>query len=124
MVMHPKWGTMIVGETCCDKLTQSTIGTEQHAEFLNYISRRKTFVNSPKWLVDQNGLIFIERAGIMISIVSTNGDKFRFNLNNVNGKRDYETLLDAQIGAFDFVESGKAEEYLVERRRKLAARNL
>ena len=120
MVTHPNWGTMIVGEKCCDNLTDSTIGTEQHAEFLNYVTRRKTFINSPKWFVAKSGVRSIDRAGITIAIVPTDDGKFRFNLDDVKGKADHATLLDAQISVFDYVESGKAAEYLAERRRKIA----
>jgi hypothetical protein len=122
MVSHPNWGTMIVGEKCCDNLTESTIGTEQHAEFLNYVNRRKTFIKSPKWFVAKNGVRSIDRAGIAIAIVPTDDGRFRFNLNDVKGKADHSTLLDAQISVFDYVESGKAAEYLAERRRKIAER--
>ena len=122
MVTHPNWGTMIVGEQCCDKLTETTIGSEAHVDFLNYVKRRKTFINSPKWFVALNGVRSIERAGIAIEIVPTDDGKFRFNLDDVKGKADHATLLDAQICVFDYVESGKAAEYLAERRRKIAER--
>lgn len=123
MVTHPNWGTMIVGEQCADRLTESTVGTEGHAAFLNYLTRRKTFVDSPKWFATPNGSRSIERAGITIEIVPTDGGKFRFNLDDVKGKADHRTLLEAQISVFDYVESGKASEYLAERRRKLAERH-
>jgi hypothetical protein len=122
MVTHPNWGTIIVGEKCCDNLTDSTVGTEQHAEFLNYVNRRKTFINSPKWFIAKNGVRSIERTGITIAIVPTDDGKFRFNLDDVKGKVDHATLLDAQISVFDYVESGKAAEFLAERRRKIAER--
>jgi hypothetical protein len=123
MVTHPNWGTMIVGAQCCDKLTETTIGSQGHVDFLNYVSRRKTFINSPKWAVEPNGVRSIERAGIAIQIVPTIEGKFRFNLDEVKGQADYSTLLDAQIKVFDYVESGDAATYLAERRQKIAERN-
>lgn len=122
MVTHPNWGVMIVGSDCCDKLTESTIGGESHAAFLNYVNRRKTFVNSTKWEVAPNNVRFIKRAGIAIEIVPKDDGTFRINLDGVKGKADHATLLDAQISAFDYVESGNAAAYLAERRRKIAER--
>jgi len=123
MVTHPNWGTMIVGEKCCDNLTESTVGTEQHVEFLNYVNRRKTFIHSPRWRILPGGGRSIERAGIAIEIVPAHNGRFRCNLDDVKGKVEHATLLDAQISVFDYVESGKATEYLAERRRRLAERN-
>ena len=123
MVTHPNWGVMIVGAVCCDKLTESTIGSEGHVDFLNYVNRRKTFIKSPKWEVAPSGVRSIERAGIAIEIVPTNDGKFHINLDGVKGKTDHATLLDAQISVFDYVESGKAAAYLAERRRKIAERS-
>lgn len=122
LVSHPNWGTMTVGAVCCDNLTETTIGSDGHVDFLKHVSRRKTFINSPKWKVAPNGLRSIERAGIAIEVVPTDDGKFRINLNDVKGKTDHATLLDAQISAFDYVESGEAAKYLTERRRKLAER--
>ena len=120
MVTHPSWGTMIVGEKCCNNLTESTIGTERHAAFLKHVRRRKTFVDSANWSVRGDGLRLIERAGIRISIVPTADTSFRFNLNDVQGKVEHATLLDAQISAFDYVESGEAARFLADRQRKLS----
>lgn len=122
MVAHPNWGVMIVGAICCDKLTESTIGSECHADFLNYVSRRKAFIESPKWHVDPKGVRSIKRAGILIEIVPAVGGNFRIRLDTVDGRVNHATLLDAQIRVFDFVEGGGAATFLAERRRKIAAR--
>lgn len=122
MVTHPNWGVMIVGAVCCDKLTESTIGSDGHAEFLNYINRRKAFIDSPKWIATPNGVCTIKRAGIVIEIVPTHDGTFRFNLDDVKGKIGHATLLDAKFSVFDYVDSGKAAGYLAERRRKIAER--
>ena len=104
-------------------VTETTIGSQGHVIFLNYGSRRKTFINSPKGAVEPNGLWSIERAGIAIEIVPTVEGKFRFNLDEVKGQADYSTLLDAQIKVFGYVKSGDAATYLAERRQKIAERN-
>ena len=119
MVSHPQWGTMIVGAQCCDKLTESTIASESHREYLNYIKRRKKFISSPNWEMDAAGVWSVERAAILIALVPTDGGKFCICLNRVKGKTEHATLLEAQMSAFDFVESGKAATYLIERQRKL-----
>jgi len=120
MVTHANWGTMIVGEKCCDNLTESTVGTEQHAKFLNHVNRRKRFIDSPKWVVAPNGIRSIQRANIAIETVPTSDGTFSLNLDGVKGKAIHATLLDAQISVFDYVESGKAAQYLIERHRKIA----
>lgn len=119
MVSHPNWGVMIVGEQCCDHLTDSTVGTESHADFLNYLDRRKRFITSEKWCNKPGGVRFIKRAGIRIEIAPTDDGQFRINLNGVHGRVNHSTYLDAQISAFDFVESGAAEAFLAKRRRKV-----
>ena len=119
MITHLNWGVMIVGAQCADKLTESTVGSECHADFLNYVNRRKAFVDSPKWQLCSNGERSIIRAGIVVTIVPADDSKFRVSLEGVVGRIDHATLLDAQISAFDVIESGEAETYLASRRRKL-----
>lgn len=123
MITHPKWGTMIVGAQCCNNLTESTIGSESHADFLNYINRRKTFIDSSKWNASSDGKRSTQRAGIAIQIEPTDAGKFRVHLNGVKGKIEHATLLEAQISLFDFIESGDAAEFLAERQHKIAKQN-
>jgi hypothetical protein len=111
MITHPLWGPMVVGEQCADKLTESTVGTEGHAEFLNYVQRRKTFVNSSRWKTATNSSKSIKRLDILIEIVGAESGPFLIYLNGVKGKVEHQTLLDAQIAAFDFIESGQAALY-------------
>jgi hypothetical protein len=111
MVSHPLWGTMIVGEKCADRLTESTVGTEGHAEFLNYVQRRKTFVDSSRWKTTDVGVRSIRRLDILIEIFGIQDGPFLIHLNGRKGKVEHPTLLDAQISAFDFVESGQAASY-------------
>ncbi|WP_148276526.1 hypothetical protein [Sphingobium sp. SYK-6] len=112
MVFHPSWGTIIVGEKCCDNLTESTVGTDSHAEFLNYLERRKTFVGSNQWSVRDDGVRSIKRAGIRIEIAATDEGKFRVRLGGFQGKVDHDAFLDAQIWVFNYVESGEAATVL------------
>ncbi|BBB14063.1 hypothetical protein SPYCA_3321 [Sphingopyxis sp. FD7] len=115
---------MVVGEKCCDDLTEGTVGTESHAEFLNFLDRRKRFVGSSKWQANSDGSLSIRRSGIAILIVSTAPGQFRFHLDEARGKVDHPTILDAKISAFDFVESGKAAAYLAERRQRAKSASL
>lgn len=118
MVSHPNWGVMIIGAQCCDKLTETTIGSAHHVDFLNYVKRRKAFVISPKWKLSSVNGRSILRAGIAIEIVTSDDNKFRIFLEGVKGKTDHSTLLDAQISVFDFIESGGAAKYFAKRRCK------
>jgi hypothetical protein len=118
LVFHRSWGAMIVGAQCCDKLTETLIGSESHVEYLNYVSRRKNFIDSPKWKISSEGIRSIRRASIAIRIEPIEGGKFRIHLNKLKGKTKHDSVLDAQVSVFDFIESGKAKEYLTERRDK------
>lgn len=118
LVSHPKWGAMIVGAQCCDRLTESTIGSDGHLDFLNFVQRRKTFVKSPKWRALEGGALAIDRGGFAICIFKRDDAKFRIRLADVEGKTEYDTLLDAQIFVFDFVESGQALAFFEDRRSK------
>lgn len=123
MITHPNWGTMTVGAQCCDKLTELTIGSESHVEFLNYINRRKTFIDSSNWNTSIDRKMLIQRAGIKVQIESTEIGNFHVCLNGVKGNIKHATPLEAKIFAFDFIESGGAVKYLAERQRKIAERS-
>lgn len=119
LITHPNWGSMEVGIDCCDKLTETTEASDLHRDYINRLNRRKSFVNSPRWIRLKDKSMSIDHKDIFLMINQTKEGKFRIALNNVNGKKDYETFLDAQIKAFDFIEDGAAAAYLDERQRKV-----
>lgn len=110
-IQHLNWGAMAVGTDCCDKLTMTTEASEYHNEYLKYVKRLKTFVESNKWKLNRHGFLSIRRAKIPAYIIPTN-DKFRIGIDEFDGKALYETELDARIKIFEFIESGEAQKYL------------
>jgi hypothetical protein len=52
--------------------------------------------------------------GLCVFVVSKDG-KFRINMDNVTGKADYDSLVDAQMKVFDFTESGEAATFFAKR---------
>lgn len=119
-IEHPNWGSLAVGTNCCDKLTTTTEASEYLNSYINYINRRKKFVNSKDWIIDCSGRHTIKRAG-MFAFAFRLGDKFRIGFQEIEGKNDHATLLDAKISMFDFIESGEAAAYLEIRNEKLAS---
>ena len=120
-IEHPNWGAMAVGTDCCDRLTMTTEASEYHDRYIKLVDMRKRFVGSSKWKQTPSGSFTIKRAGIAAFIFS-NGDKFRVGFDGVEGKVDYDTLLDAKLRIFEFIESGEAATYLADRKKKLAER--
>lgn len=123
MITHLTWGIMIVGAQCCDKLMDSMIGSESHAELLNHSDLRKAFIDSSKWHASTDGKESIQREGIAIQIEPTEVGNFRVCLNGVTGNSKHATPLAAKICAFNLIESGDAAKYLAERLRKIAERS-
>ncbi|BAI95757.1 hypothetical protein SJA_C1-09230 [Sphingobium indicum UT26S] len=103
-------------------MTKKTEASDLHRYYINRLNRRKSFVNSSRWIRFKDGANSINHKDIFLMIKQTEEGKFRISLNNVNGKKDYETFLDAQIKAFDFIEDGSASAYLNDRQRKIRAR--
>ncbi|GGB69319.1 hypothetical protein GCM10010833_25700 [Blastomonas aquatica] len=120
-VEHPKWGAMAVGTDCCDKLTVSTEASEYQERYLKLVEKRKRFVISPLWKKTEAGFHTIKRGGIA-AFIFPNNKNFRIGFDGVAGKVDYQTLLDAKIAIFEFIETGEAAAYLERRRKKINER--
>ena len=119
MISHEKWGVMIVRKICCDHLTESTIGSELHKDFLNYLTRRKKFVDPKNWAILEGERISGMRNEISIEISKNSDGKFLLCLNEKIGKKTHDSVLDAQIWLFDYIESGQTAEYFAQRKEKL-----
>lgn len=121
-IEHPKWGSMAVGTDCCDRLTETTDASEYHDRYVKRIDMRKRFVGSKRWRTLSNGDQQIRQKGIDV-VIRPAGQRCLIHLNSIEGKTEYETVLDAKIKVFDFITSGEAQAYLA-RRRRLAAERL
>jgi hypothetical protein len=108
-VYHEKWGTMEVGEICCDHLTSSTFATEYMTVQRKRLDRRKRFVSSSRW--DKSGSLCIVQKNAMVCVVRE-GAAFRLHLNRTPGNLKFDSALEAKIKAFDLFETGAAERFL------------
>jgi hypothetical protein len=118
LVHHATWGTMEVGEICCDKLTSTSVATTHMKAMHRTIERRKRFVSSSRWGVTKSGALRIFQNHVLIWVVQ-DGASYRLHMNGKPGKLVFKTVLDAKAKAFDLVESGVVSTYLanVKRRR-------
>ena len=116
-VHHAKWGTMEVGEICCDHLTSTTFATEQMTTRRRLIDRRKRFVSSPRWKKDNCGSIHIAHKDVRVC-VEQNGGAYRLQMNGIIGKHRFDSVLEAKIKAFDFIESGEAAKFFSKVKRR------
>jgi hypothetical protein len=110
-IHHAEWGTLEVGEICCDHLTSTTFATEEMASHRRLVDRRKRFVSSRRWHTDKFGLFHITHQKIRLCVVP-DGSNYRLRMNSVLGKLKFESLLEAKIRAFDLIESGAISDYL------------
>jgi hypothetical protein len=110
-VYHSKWGTMEVGEVCCDHLTSSDYATNE----MSYVRRRTRFVFSRRWDVGKSGSPSITQKGVALSIVP-DGPNYKLRMNGTLGKLRFGSVLEAKIKAFDLIDSGVAPAYLQKRR--------
>ena len=106
-IYHPKWGTMEVGEFCCDDLTSTTFATEDRKR----IERRARFASSTRWSTNELGETRIVQKGISVCVVP-DGPAYRLRMNDTLGKLKFESVLEAKIKAFDSIDSGAAIDYL------------
>lgn len=123
MVSHPDWKAMEVGEVCCDHLTSTDTATEFMEDRRRHADKKKRFVASSRWTVSQDGVHRISQDKIAVEIWQESSG-FRLKVAGVPGKRRYGELLDAKARVFDFIESGKAREFVAKRKGTLPAKRL
>lgn len=114
LIAHEKWPVIEVGIDCCDKLTASTEASTYNLEYTNRIRRRKNFIESSRWI----GGTKIKQDGIYVVIIQRPDGKYINTLNGIQGQREHYSLLEAKMKIFDFIDSGKAHNYLLDRRRR------
>jgi hypothetical protein len=105
-VHHSNWGTMEVGEVCCDHLTSSNYATSRMRDN----KRRARFVFSSRWSTDKSGAPSIIQKGVALTIVA-NGPNYKLRMNGTLGKLQFGSALEAKIKAFDLIDSGVPQAY-------------
>ncbi|SFX70333.1 MULTISPECIES: HNH endonuclease [Azotobacter] len=104
-IQHPHWEPMGVGTDCCDNLT----GTEEATKARKRLGRLRRFLTSSKWS-EKGGRHTIQHKGYKAAIVAQ-AHFFRLEIDDVFGKQDHETLIEAKEFLFDFIDSGQAAEF-------------
>jgi hypothetical protein len=98
VIYHPKWGEMIVGYECADKLGLSEI----HALKLK-MERMRTFIYSPKWSKTKSGYTYRFKGNTVTAFPYKHG--WKLVINHRFGGRVYKDMLDAKKQAFFYLES-------------------
>jgi len=80
-----------------------------------YTTRLKRFVSSVRWERTPRGL-HIRQKKIDLE-VRRDGDAFRLMMNGIVGRMIFSSTADAQMKAFELIESGVAASFLAEARR-------
>jgi hypothetical protein len=105
-VHHAKWGTMEVGEVCCDHLTSSNFATNRMRDN----KRRARFVFSSRWSLGKSDAPSIVQKGVALSIVP-DGLNYKLRMNGTLGRLQFRSVLEAKLKAFDLIDSGAAHAY-------------
>lgn len=111
-IYHPKWGTMEVGEFCCDNLTETAFASEERSQHTKRMDRLTRFVVSKRWFNDKSGAPCIKQNGILVRVVS-DGPQFQLRMNSTPGRQRFSSVLEAKIKAFEAIDSGEARAYLL-----------
>ncbi len=118
-VHHPKWGTMEVGEICCDHLTDTTLASNLMESQRRYMTRRRTFVQSSRWREMGHYHEGIKHKGYRIEVLWTiQAGAYQLKIDGKRGQLRFSDALEAKIKVFDLVESGKLAEYAASQEKK------
>lgn len=114
LIEHEKWPTLVVGETCCDHLTSTSIASNHLDSYKRYEQRKQRFIDSTRWVRDKQGNFQIKQRGFSADIIEFEGS-WRIIVNNVKGKKRFENVKKAMVDLFDQIENGKISEFFSKR---------
>lgn len=110
-IEHPAWVAMAVGTDCCDRLTGNSEASTYQDAYLKKVEARKRFVGSKRWETLANGDFHIRQQKIDV-VIRSDGNEFVIFMDQAEGKRRYDSILEAKIRVFDTINSGEAKEFL------------
>lgn len=105
-IQHENWEPMAVGTNCCDSLT----GTSEATEHKKLFERKNRFFDSTRWKKSPLGLYLKQGEFLWIEIRNENSG-YRIHINGVRGSKTYSSELVAKYFVFEFIQSGKANEF-------------
>lgn len=110
-IHHEHWEPIAVGTDCCDRLTGNDEASQFRKQLDSKKSRKKRFIHSPRWKLSRRGWV-IQQGKLRIEIDSK-GEKYRIWMDSTRGKLLFDSVELAKGYAFDVIENGQAEKYLL-----------
>ncbi len=123
-IYHKKWGYMVVGCECADRLTRTKEAAEKEKKYKALLGKRNRFVKSPKWKQRKNGN-FISLDGYHIQIWENKdferksyfiiGITFQLpncSYDSIIGKQKFHTLESAKRHIFTVIKDGSVDKYV------------
>lgn len=116
-VIHPKWGSMVVGIDCCDRLTAS----DEASQFMEQLAKRRSklarFIESKRWKACEDGATTLAQWD-SIFVVLRSGAIFTLVVNGQSGHRQFGSLVKARRHLFETIESGAMTSFITRQREK------
>lgn len=131
-IIHPKWGELIVGSQCADKLTNTNMASKKENKRKRYANRMKTFIQSSRWkrVITKNGCknFCIKQDDYYIKIRDY-GEYCKIGISFYHppllgyllegrwidlptSEKQYKTLDEAKIKVFEIIENGNLDRYV------------
>lgn len=114
LVTHPDWEPMEVGIVCCDNLTGTAVASSLIESIHRFESRKKRFVDSPRWKNGRYQSVEIVQKKINVKI-QPDKSGVHIYLNNIKGKKLFDSISSAKNFVFELIENGSADKYLKKR---------
>ena len=110
-VFHENWGTIEVGTICCDHLTDTTEASTKAESIKRYESRKKRFLKSSRW--KKNHGTHRIKLKFEVIIRASNDGCYYLTIHGYESKKPYSSLVQAKEKAFDTIESGAMQKFLL-----------
>ncbi|SBW05306.1 conserved hypothetical protein [uncultured Dysgonomonas sp.] len=108
-IFHENWGTVGVGTHCCDILTDSNIASNLIESQKRYDERKKRFLISKRW--KETDHILKIKQGVFKIEIKRHNSTYCLKINQLESKKVYKSIEDAQSKVFDIIESGELIDY-------------
>ena len=95
----------------------SSVASEHHDRYVKERDRRARFLNSKRWKWE-NKVWRINTRGMSFGIIAE-CDRFRISLDDITGRSEYPTIVDAKLKVLEMLDTGEAAEFLQRRAEKI-----
>lgn len=123
-IYHEKWGYMIVGALCADRLTGSSEASQYEEQRKKLARRLRTYINSTQWKHRKNGY-FRDLDGFRIKIWDHNSycniqigysyfnDRGYLIRKDLSSNVKYNSVEEAKVKAFEVITNGELKSYIL-----------